>query len=96
MAHSRDRIPIQHAEEGVQRVPSEWFYIEDVALPDPVRMGLPEFTNAPLKKRHNWRPRSLEEEESAEVQQLMGKIGTLAQFWLSIIDVMAISIVRGV
>ena len=24
--------------------PSEWFYIEDVALPDPVRMGLPEFS----------------------------------------------------
>ena len=57
--------------------PSEWFYIEDVALPDPVRMGLPEFSSAPLRKRHSWRPRSLEEEGSAEVQQLMGKIRTL-------------------
>lgn len=36
---------------------SEWFYIDDVALP--------EFSNAPLKKRHSWRPRSLEEEDSA-------------------------------
>ena len=59
-------------------------------------MGLPEFTSAPFKKHHSWRPRSLEEEDNAEVQQLMGKIRTLAQSGLSIIDVMAISIVRGV
>ena len=59
-------------------------------------MGLPEFTSAPLKKRHSWRPRSLEEEDSAEVQQLMGKIRTLAQSGLSIIEVMATSIARGV
>ena len=76
--------------------PSEWFYIDDVALPDPVRMGLPEFSSAPLKKRHSWRPRRLEEEDSAEVNQLMGKIKMLAQFGSSIIEVMAISIVRGV
>ena len=38
--------------------PSEWFYMEDVPLPDPMRMGLPEFNNAPLKKRRSWRPRS--------------------------------------
>ena len=31
--------------------PSEWFYMEDVPLPDPVWWGLPEFNNAPLKKR---------------------------------------------
>src|SRR3954466_11284888 len=37
--------------------PSEWFYVEDVALPDPVRMGLPEFSSALLKKRHSWRRR---------------------------------------
>ena len=48
--------------------PSEWFYIEDVALPDLVRMGLPEFSSAPLKKRHSWRPRSLEGEDSAKVR----------------------------
>ena len=76
--------------------PSEWFYIEDVALPDPVRMGLPEFTRVPLKKRHRWRPRSLEEEDSMEVRQLMSKIKMLAQSGLSIVEVMATSIVRGV
>ena len=31
--------------------PSEWFYMEDVPLLDPVRRDLPEFNNAPLKKR---------------------------------------------
>jgi hypothetical protein len=31
-----------------------------------------------LKKRHSWRPRSLEEEDSAEIHQLMSKIKTLA------------------
>ena len=58
--------------------PSKWFYIDDVALPDPVRMGLPGFSSDPLKKRHSWRPRSLEEEDSVEVSQLMGKIKMLA------------------
>ena len=58
---------------------SEWFYIEDVVLPDPARRGLPKFTSAPLKKRHSWHPRSLEEEDSAEVRQLLGKIRALAQ-----------------
>ena len=33
--------------------PLEWFYIEDVPLPDPIRIGLPEFDNAPLKKRQS-------------------------------------------
>ena len=36
--------------------PSEWFYMEDVPLLDPVRRGLPEFNNAPLKKRRSWHP----------------------------------------
>jgi len=76
--------------------PSEWFYIKDVALRDPVRKGLLEFASVPLKKRHSWRPRSLEEEDSAEVRQLMSKIKTLAQSGLSIVEVMATSIVRGV
>ena len=92
MAHSRDRILVQHTEEGIRR----WFYIEDVALPDPIRMGLPEFSSALLRKCHSWRPRSLKEEDNAEVQQLMGKIRTLAQSGFSIIEVMATSIVRGV
>ena len=58
--------------------PSEWFYINDVALPDPVRMGLLEFSSAPLKKHHSWRPRSLELEDSAEISLLLGKIKMLA------------------
>ena len=76
--------------------PSEWFYIEDIALPDPVRMGLLEFSCAPLKKRHSWRPRSLEDEDSVEVRQLLSKIRTLAQSGYTIVEVMATSIVRGV
>ena len=38
--------------------PSEWFYMEDVPLLDPIQRGLPEFNNAPLKKCRSWRPRS--------------------------------------
>ena len=47
--------------------PSEWFYMEDVPLPDPMRMGLPEFNKAPLKKRRSWRPRSPQEEDNREI-----------------------------
>ena len=71
-------------------------YIEDVALPDPVRKGLPEFASVPLKKRHSWRPRSLEEDDSAEVRQLLGEIKTLAWSGLTMVEVMATSITRGV
>ena len=59
-------------------------------------MGLPEFSSASSKKRHSWRPRSLEEEDSTEVRQLMRKIKMLARSGLSIVEVMATSIVRGV
>ena len=70
--------------------PSEWFYMEDVPLPDSIRMGLPEFDNAPLKKRRSWRPRSPQEEVNREVLYLMGRIKTLAQSGLTIIEVMSI------
>ena len=73
--------------------PSEWFYIEDIALPDPVWKGLPNFASVPLKKRHSWRPRSLEEDDNAEVGQLMSKIKMLAQSGLTMVEVMATSIV---
>ena len=72
----------------------EWFYIEDVPLPDPVLRGLPEFSNAPLKKHLNWRPQSPKEEESAEVMRLVSKVRLLAHSELSIIEVMAIAIKR--
>ena len=52
--------------------------MEDVPLPDPIRMGLPEFDNAPLKKRRSWRPQSPQEEDNREVLYLMGRIKTLA------------------
>ena len=96
MAHCQDRIPVWHAENASEDWPSEWFYIDKVALPDPVRMGLPEFSSAMLKKCHSWCPRSLEEEDSTETSLLLGEIKMLAQSGLSIVKVMAISITRGV
>ena len=70
--------------------------MEDVPLPDPIWMGLPEFDNAPLKKRCSWRPRSPQEEDNEEVLYLMGRIKVLAQSGLTIIEVMSICIMRGV
>ena len=75
--------------------PSEWFYMEDVPLPDPIRMGLPEFDNAPLKKHRSWRPRGPQEEDNGEVLYLMGRIKALAQSGLTIIEVMSICIMWG-
>ena len=96
MAHPRDRILIRHTKKASEEWPSEWSYTEDVSLPDPIQMGLPEFTNAPLRKRLSWRPRSLREGDSTKVHQLMSKIKTLARSGLSIVEVMATSVVRGV
>ena len=76
--------------------PSEWFYIEDVPLPDPIRIGLPEFDSAPLKKRLSWRPRSPQRECDKDVCYLMGQIRLLAQYGLTMIGVMAACIMRGV
>ena len=75
--------------------PLEWFYMEDVPLPDPIRMGLPEFDNAPLKKRRSWRPRSPQEEDNGEVLYLMSRIKTLTESGLTI-EVMSVCIMRGV
>ena len=52
--------------------PSEWFYIEDVPLTDPVWIGLPEFDSAPLKKHLSWRPQSPQRESDKDVLYLMG------------------------
>ena len=73
---------------------SEWFYMDDVPLPDPVRRGLPEFSSAPLKKCLNWHPRSPKEEDSAEIKRLVRKVRLLAHTELSIVVVMAIAIKR--
>ena len=88
--------PVGTPKEIYPQWSSEWFYVDDVPLPDPVRMGLPEFTNAPLKKCQNWRPRSPQEEDNREVLYLMGRIKTLAKSGLTIIEVMSICIMRGV
>ena len=76
--------------------PSESFYIEVVPLPDPVRIGLPEFDSAPLKKRLSWRPRSPQRESDKDVLYLMGRIRLLAHSGLTMIGVMAACIMRGV
>ena len=70
--------------------------MEDVPLPGPIQMGLPEFNNAPLEKRRSWRPRSPQEEDNKEVLYLMGRIRMLAQSGPTIIEVMSICIMRGV
>ena len=76
--------------------PSEWFYIEDVPLPDPVRIGLPEFDSAPLKKRLSWCPWRPQWESDTDVLYLMGRIRLLAHSRLTMIGVMAACIMRGV
>ena len=68
--------------------------MDDVPLLDPVWCGLPEFSSAPLKKRLNWRPRSPNEEDSAEIKRLVKKVRLLAHTKLSIVEVMAITIKR--
>ena len=61
-----------------------------------IQMGLPEFTNTPLKKRQSWRPQSPQEEDNREVLYLMSRIKTLAKSGLTIIEVMSICVIRGV
>ena len=68
--------------------------MDDVSLSDPVRQGLPEFSNAPLWKGHNWHPRSPKEEDSAEIKRLVSKVRLLAHTELSIVEVMVIAIKR--
>ena len=70
--------------------------MEDAPLPDTVRIGLPEFSNAPLKKRLSWCPRSPQREDDGSVQYLMGRIRLLAHSRLTMIGVMATCIMRGV
>jgi hypothetical protein len=73
---------------------SEWFYIEDVPLFDPARKGLPDYFDAPLRKRYNWRPKSSSQEDSVEVQRLAARVRILAHHKLTMIDVMAAAISR--
>ena len=45
--------PPGNPQEDIDVSPTEWFYIDDIPLLDPVRRGLPDFSSAPLKKRLN-------------------------------------------
>ena len=55
-----------------------------------------EFSNAPLKKRLSWRPRSPQREDDRSVHYLMGWIRLLAHSGLTMIGIMATCIMRGV
>ena len=70
--------------------------MDDVPLPDPVRIGLPEFDNAPLKKRLSWCPWSPQKENDKDVLYLMSRLRLLAHSGLTMIEVMAMCIMRGV
>ena len=67
-----------------------------VPLPDPIRISVPEFNSAPLKKRLSWRPRSSQRESDRDALYLMGRIRLLAHSGLTMIGVMAACIMRGV
>lgn len=94
MADSRDGLPIGTPRKDPEDWTSEWFYIEDVPLSDPVRMGLPEHSSAPLKKRFNWWPKNPSQLDSEEVHLLATKIRLLAHSKLTMIEVMAVAITR--
>ena len=79
-----------------ENCPSEWFYIDDVPLPDPVRTGLPKFSNAPSRAHLSWHPRGPQEKDTREIHLLMSRIKLLAKSGLTIIEVMAICIIWGV
>jgi hypothetical protein len=53
---------------------SEWFYIEDVPLLDPVRPRLPPFSSEPPKKHYCWRPRSAVQEDDADTVKLAAQV----------------------
>ena len=63
---------------------------------DPIRISLPEFNNAPLKKRLSWRPWSPQKENDRDVLYLMSRIRLLAHSRLTMIGFMATCIMRGV
>ena len=96
MAHRRDQISIRYPKEGVRGLAFGMVLYGRRPLPDPVRIGLPEFNNAPLKKRLSWRPRNPQRETDRDVLYLMSRIRLLAHSGLTMIEVMATCITRGV
>ena len=96
MAYRRNRIPVRYSEEDIRRLAFGVVLYGGRPPSGPIRMGLPEFDNAPLKKHRSWLPRSPQEDDNREVLYLMGRIKTLAKSRLTIIEVMPICIMRGV
>jgi len=86
--------PVGTPKKDAEEWTSEWFYIEDVPLFDPVRRGLPEFSLVSSKKQFNWPPKSSSQEESAEVTRLAAQVWWLAHNGLTVIDVMAAAIAQ--
>ena len=81
---------------GTPKKASKSNYVDDAPLPDPIRMGLPEFNNAPPKTHRSWRPQGPQEEDTREVHFLRSRIKTLAKSGLTIVEVIAICIMQGV
>ena len=50
MVYRQNRIPVRYPEEVVRRLAFGMVLYGGRSLPNPVRRGLPEFNNAPLKK----------------------------------------------
>ena len=96
MAHRRNRIPVRYSEEDVRRLAFRMVLYGGHSPSGLVRQGLPEFNNAPLKKRRSWRPRSPQAEDNGEVLYLMNRIKAPALSGLTIIEVMSICIMQGV
>ena len=96
MAHRRDRISIWHPEEGVRRLAFGVVLYGRRPAAGSSSDRPPKFSNAPLKKRLSWRPRSPQREDDGSFQYLMGRIRLLAHSGLTMIGVMATCIMRGV
>ena len=96
MVHRRDRISIRNPKEGVRRLAFGMVLYRRRPATDPVRTGLPEFSNAPLKKRLSWRPRNPQRNNDKDVFYLMIRIRLLAHSGLTMISAMATCIMRGV
>lgn len=75
---------------------SEWFYIDDVALSDPVRQGIPEYSSAVPVKHYNWCPKGSRFQDSSEVAALAKQIKALVKSGLTMVEVVAGIIARRV
>ena len=82
--------------EDIETWQGEWFYISDVPLEGPPRQGLPPFSLTPPTKRYNWRPRTQSRDGGSVVARLAAQVTCLAHNKLTLINVMAVAIARGI